>query len=291
MHDSYPIVGVLHADEQAYYTLAKRHHNTSDIFVCVSDRVNRTTKSQVPEIDASRFFTIPCGINLPGITYSQHSGNILNMVYVGRIADYQKRTSDLLKVVQEMAKHGSPFHLTIIGDGTTARPALEKAFKDAQMDQYVTFTGWLSQQEVHKYLTESDVLVLTSDFEGMPIAMMEGLAAGCGFVGTRVSGIEDYADHPLAPECFSVFDVGDVADAARKILKMGAVPIIARQTAARKLAESQFSMKTCLDNYLEAIETIPARSYSPTPIAISSSAILKSKMISMARAMKMSMKG
>jgi len=141
------------------------------------------------------------------------------------------------------------------------------------------------------YLSESDVLILTSDFEGMPIAMMEALATGCGVAGTRVSGIEDYEHHPLAADCLSVFTVGAIEDAVNKINMVAAVPKERRRWAARKLAESEFSMEVCLGKYLEVIEAIQVTPISAGgEIRLSPLKLLYSNLLSLVRKMKVGMK-
>ena len=287
LHNTYPIVGVLHSDEENYYYLAKKYTNQTDIFVSVSARVSQKVLAENPQIAPGRVFTIPCGIELPKMIPRRKSGDILNLVYVGRITDYQKRVSDLGDVALLLKKKNIPFLMNIIGDGLEPKVRLEQKIKDTGLEKEVSFLGWLSQAEVHNYLSSSDVLVLTSDFEGMPIAMMEGLAAGCGFTGTRVSGIEDYENHPLARDCFRVFEVGDIEDAVRKIQQVAAVPLQTRQQSARMLAESQFSMDSCLENYSKAIGTIPKREYTPGNNAISAASTIKSRLIATLRTLKM----
>ena len=281
---SYFITGVLHSDEGHYYGLAERYAAKTDIFVCVSNRVGISVEKLIPDFGPNRVFTIPCGINLPHIEYNNEPSSLLRLVYVGRLSDYQKRTGDLVTLCGLLAKRGIKFHLDIIGDGDT-KASLEQEFTEAGLQQYVTFWGWLSQKEVARHLSASDVLVLTSDFEGTPIAMMEALASGCGFTGTRVSGIEDYEFHPLAADCLSVYAIGDIEDAVNKIMCVAAIPRSTRQKAARKLAEAEFSMKVCLEKYFNIIyekkSPVP-----PLPIKLSFFALLYSKALAMARHLK-----
>jgi glycosyltransferase involved in cell wall biosynthesis len=284
---TYPLVGVLHADEDHYYQLAARYNKEVDIFVCVSARVARVVKERTPAIDASRIFVVPCGIALPPMHRAEGRDGWIQMVYVGRITDYQKRSGDLAKVAIALRKRNIPFSLTIIGDGLETRAALEKTVKDQGLSEQVKFTGWLSQAQVHQHLSAADVLLLTSDFEGMPIAMMEGLASGCGFVGTRVSGIEDYEFHALAPDCFRVFGVGDIDGAVAQIVDIAAVNKQQRAIAARKLAESQFSMDICLNNYNKAMNTINTRTYTTPAVNTTMAVKLKSQAVALLRSMKM----
>ncbi len=287
--NSYPIIGVLHADEPHYYQLAEQYKNEVPIFVCVSARVSRLAQEKTPSIDAARVFIVPCGITLPAAQNNYNANATLQLVYVGRITDYQKRSGDLAKVAMLLKQKNVPFHLNIIGDGLETKVALQKTIQEEGLQNDVTFTGWLSQAKVAEYLNTSDVMVLTSDFEGMPIAMMEGLASGCGFAGTRVSGIEDYEHHPLAKDCFRVFEVGDIAAAVHQIQEVAAIPVSTRKTAARELAEEQFSMDICLNRYNKAIATIPVKSYTNTAIGLSPVNAIKSRLVASIRALKMGM--
>ena len=289
LYDTYPLVGVLHADEAYYYTLAEKYCCSLSVLVCVSERVRKTTIQRIPDIDRKIIHNIPCGINLPAVDFQSHGGDILQLVYVGRISEYQKRTGDLVKVCACLQQSKQAFHLDIIGDGPE-KAALESKFAEAGLGPLVTFRGWLSQKEVIGRLVNSDIVLLTSDFEGTPIAMMEGLAMGCGLAGTRVSGIEDYEVHPDAADCIGLFSVGDIEDAVSKILKLAAVPISIRQQAARKLAESEFSMQVCLDKYAAAIDTIKAGSKAEIPkVRIPAGVALRSRAIALARYLRVSL--
>jgi glycosyltransferase involved in cell wall biosynthesis len=288
-HATHPIVGVLHADENYYYNLAEKYCSKIDVLVGVSGRVSNVARERIKPFGETNIFTIPCGIHLPEINYNTHTGDILQLVYAGRISEYQKRVSDLVKIAALMAKMDIKFHLNIIGDGGTDKVNLEHAIAAGGLQNYVTLAGWRSQKEVADYLSESDILVLTSDFEGTPIAMMEALAAGCGMAGTRVSGIEDFEYHPLAADCLAVFAVGDLEDAVRKINKLASIPGSIRKQAARKLAETEFSMDVCLDRYIAAIGTIKKQPAASPAVTLSMVDRLYSVAIAAARNLKISM--
>ena len=287
LHDAYPLVGVLHSDEEHYYAMAERYKNVVDIFPCVSERVSKTVKNRTPAIASDRITTIPCGIELPSVNDRVHTSDLLKLVYVGRLTEYQKRISDLARIAKALVSRNMVFHLTIIGDGGADKMALQDKISEDGLEQYVTFTGWLSKEKVQEQLYEADVMILPSDFEGTPISMMEALASGCGFVGTRVSGIEDYETHPLAGDCFRAYDTGDIDAAADKIKQLAEVPLQARQVSARKIADAFFSMDTCIDKYLAAMSVIELREYKKPVVSLPLSAKIKSKLISSLRAIKM----
>jgi glycosyltransferase involved in cell wall biosynthesis len=277
---------VLHADENHYYQLAEKYQRQVSVFACVSERVGQVLRKRVREVDENDIYTIPCGINLPAVNNDHYTGDVLQLIYLGRISEYQKRTSDLVKICVRLREQNVPYHFNIVGDGET-RQSLETKFAEAGLLQQVTFWGWRSQQEVAQRLAASDMLVMTSDFEGTPIAMMEALASGCGMCGTRVSGIEDYEDHPLAKDCFRIFEVGDAEDAVGKIISISAIPKTIRMESARKLAESEFSMTVCLSRYDRAMAGIKKSATAPGTVKLSAKSLLSSKAIAAARQLKL----
>jgi glycosyltransferase involved in cell wall biosynthesis len=107
-------------------------------------------------------------------------------------------------------------------------------------------------------LRESDVLLLPSNREGLPVAMMEALGAGCAVVASRVSGVEDYESHLFAKGSLWVHDVGDANRAAELVAQALAVPRAHRIRRARALAEAEFSIERCAERYAELIAHLPA---------------------------------
>jgi glycosyltransferase involved in cell wall biosynthesis len=287
-HSAFPLVGVLHADEQVYYDMAAKHIADVDVFACVSNRVQQKALKVLPGIKESLIPVIPCGINLPPMpATTAKETNTIKLVYVGRVSDYQKRTADLLHIANRLHERGIAFHLTIIGDGD-ARQSLMQSVAEGALSGLVSFPGWLSQQQVASHLAESDVLVLTSDFEGMPIAMMEALAMGCGFTGTRVSGIEDMELQPAAAQCLRVFDVGDIDAAVAAIQEVAAIPAEKRKAAARTIAETEFAMSVCLRRYHDAILNVPARHTTTVPqVAMPFAAWVQSRFLAFVRSSRM----
>jgi len=290
LSSSFPVVGVLHADDKAYYNLATKYLANVAVFVSVSQRVETKLKQACPSVADSRLFVIPCGIYLPDANtgLGVKESDTVNLLYVGRIEREQKRTEDLVTIAELLQRKNVPFSLKIIGDGVDVKSAMETEIAKLGLQQQVTFTGWLSQQDVLNAMNAADILMLTSNYEGMPISMMEALACGCGFVGTRVSGIEDYEHHVLAPDCFRVFEVGELEVAVKQIQDIASIPKRSRRKAATELAKEQFSMQTCIANYIKAFSSIPlSTDYKRGIASIGVTVLLKSFVLSYIRFFKM----
>lgn len=82
------------------------------------------------------------------------------------------------------------YHLTIVGGGADLEYCKEQVSKN-DLDEIVSFTGAVPNAEVYKYLANSDVFVLLSENEGLPISIIEAMRAGLAVVSTNVSGIPE----------------------------------------------------------------------------------------------------
>ncbi len=287
--DRYPMVGVLHGDQDYYAERAQRFQQQMSVCVCVSGRVRKRSLEKCPAIDQQRVFVIPCGVNLPAYQPHTQQNEVNRLIFIGRLTDYEKRAYDLVSICAALHNEGFPFHLDIVGNSEESKVEYAANFAKNGVGEMVTFHGWQQAPQVQQLLNRSDILLLTSNSEGMPLVMMEALASGCGFTGTRVSGIEDYENDPRATDCVSVYTVGDIADAVAKIQKVAAVPMVQRQQAARQLAEAEFSMQVCLDRYIGALASAKISDIQPHTINFSAVDAIRSRLVALARYLKVKM--
>ena len=78
--------------------------------------------------------------------------------------------------------------LWLVGDGPL-RPAVEKAIVKMGLERKVLFLG--IRDDVPQLLAASDVFVLSSDYEGVPLTVLEAMAAGKPVVATAVGGVPE----------------------------------------------------------------------------------------------------
>jgi len=80
--------------------------------------------------------------------------------------------------------------LRLVGDGPE-RGELQALANDLGLGDAVTFAGRLSETETLEEIARSDILVLPSFMEGLPIVLMEAMALGVPVVASRVAGIPE----------------------------------------------------------------------------------------------------
>ena len=72
---------------------------------------------------------------------------------------------------------------------------LEALTRDLGIGERVTFTGRLDETATLKAIARSDILVLASFMEGLPVVLMEAMALGVPVIASRVAGIPELVEH------------------------------------------------------------------------------------------------
>lgn len=113
-------------------------------------------------------------------------------VCVGRLCE-QKGHLLLLDAVRQLAIEGLRFKLVLVGDGPL-QTEIETAIAHYKLQDYVEITGWASNSEVRQHILSSQVMVLPSFAEGLPVVIMEALALGRPVISTYVAGIPELVE-------------------------------------------------------------------------------------------------
>lgn len=123
--------------------------------------------------------------------YRSQSNTFL-LVHIGRISN-EKNQKLLIEAVQYFNKIEKPkCKLLIIGE--VQNELLYGNLKNmVDNDNMITFLG--ARDNIGDYLSIADAFCLSSDFEGMPISLIEALSVGCTTVCTPVGGIKNMIEH------------------------------------------------------------------------------------------------
>lgn len=170
--------------------------------IAVSDAAKRDIL-RYDRIPASKVVTILNGIELArsrsplSKTQARDKLDIahdkLVLVSVGRLVE-QKGHSFLLQAVAHLRQAWPQIHLLLVGDGVQHR-RLEALAETLQIQQHVTFLG--TRTDVADILKAADVYVMPSLWEGLALALLEGMAAGLPILATRVGGAPDVLESDM----------------------------------------------------------------------------------------------
>ena len=163
----------------------------------------------------SKMKIVHCGIEPERYGHVDRSAPGKRLIFVGRLAPI-KGVSVLLDAFAGTRDAHPDGHLTIVGDGPL-RADLEAQAQRLGVSDSVTFTGYLSTEEVAAQLDASDVFVLPSFSEGVPVVLMEAMAARMPVIGPKVAGVEE-----LVEDGVSGFAVppGDVETLRARIVEL-----------------------------------------------------------------------
>ncbi len=117
------------------------------------------------------------------------------LLFIGRLAE-KKGIPYLLKAMSQIISQNKEVGLLVCGDGPM-RIELEDLVKQLKLEEFVTFCDFVDGQRKVDYLSLSDILIVPSivtdsgDTEGLPVIILEGLAAGKVVIASDVGGIKD----------------------------------------------------------------------------------------------------
>jgi glycosyltransferase involved in cell wall biosynthesis len=115
-----------------------------------------------------------------------------HLLFVGRLAAV-KGVPMLFDALRDLSKDHPALHLTLVGDGPE-RAALERRAREMGLTSRITFAGYKSQAEVAELLRTATALVLPSFAEGVPVVLMEAMAARVPVVTTRIAGVPELVE-------------------------------------------------------------------------------------------------
>jgi len=176
--------------------------------------------------------------------FKETANEILQVLYVGRGAP-QKRVHLIAEIARRMHQAGEHIHFSFVGDVENIIPAAVK--------EYVTLFGNIrNENELHKVYMNSDVLILTSAYEGLPIVIMDMMARGKIVVSTAVDGIPDYITHLDNGLLITEKDESKIIEQGIELLKLLITnPELKREIGAKsyEYALKHFSGETFCQSY------------------------------------------
>jgi glycosyltransferase involved in cell wall biosynthesis len=100
----------------------------------------------------------------------------------------QKQPLRFVDVVAGLVRRGRNVKAVLVGDGEL-RSAVEERVLELGLEGRLTLVG--ARPMASNYIQAADLLILTSEYEGMPNVLLEALAAGTPFIATEVGGVRD----------------------------------------------------------------------------------------------------
>ncbi len=167
-----------------------------------------------------------------------------HVCFVGRL-DAVKGVPLLLEAFAATQARHPTARLTIAGDGP-ARAALETQAQTLGIANAVHFTGYLDEIAVATLLEASDMLVLPSFAEGLPVVLMEALASLIPVIATQVAGVSELVQDGVSGFIVQPGDVDTLALRLDQLLSDPAL-CVAMGAAGRRKVEAEFDIRAAVE--------------------------------------------
>ena len=143
-----------------------------------------------------------------------------NFLLVGIIAriEIQKRIDRALKVLKLLIEENSNVFFVFMGDGPLEKEMHVRAIELGEQD-YCKFYGFV--ENAANYIGHFDMLLFTSEWEGMPLAMWEAMAKGVPIISSDVGGVKEIIE---LNECGIIYEKENISEAANIILDLTKQP-------------------------------------------------------------------
>ena len=206
----------------------------------------------VLQVPADRVNTIINGVPEPDSMPVPAPGSRLHRVlFLANLSD-RKGLLDLLQALAHPALDTSGLTVTIAGGGNVA--AYQAKARDLGVSGLVRFEGWCDQRKVSRLLANSDMLVLPSHDEVLPLAILEAIAHGVAVVTTAVGEIPSLLTDGVDAVFVTVANPASIAAGMQKVLKTPGL----QQTLARN-GRALYARYFCLSSFFSNIASVHQR--------------------------------
>jgi colanic acid/amylovoran biosynthesis glycosyltransferase len=212
----------------------------SQFVACISHYARSQGMIFAPPEKWQHMHIIHCGIdpNLFNVVTHKEAGK--RLLFVGRLAA-AKGLPILLESLATLQKKHPDILLTVIGDGCD-RKQLEQLTTKLGLNQNVNYVGYKSQLEVREYLQQTDIFVMSSFAEGIPVVLMEAMASGVPVVATQIAGVNELVKDGINGYLVTPGDSLSLSDNIEKLLNNPKDRVLFG-TAGREKVEKDFNIR------------------------------------------------
>jgi glycosyltransferase involved in cell wall biosynthesis len=221
--------------------------------VCASQYGASQVMRVLDPAEWSRLIVSHCAIDwsrLPALPERRAEGAEARVICVGRLSA-EKGQLGLVEAFARAHATNPRLRLTLVGDGPT-RARVAARIEELGIGHLVEMTGSLPEAETLKRIATSDILVLASFMEGIPIVLMEAMSLRVPVIAPRVAGIPELVEDW---ETGLMFHPGDWNDLAKKLSELAADDTLrARLVAAgQDKVRAEFSNPRAMDPLAQAL--------------------------------------
>jgi glycosyltransferase involved in cell wall biosynthesis len=230
---SFTMHGISETDYPAGLMLGRKIE-AADLVVCVSWFGRAQGMRLVDQREWEKMHVVRCGLPFDRIPLKSPAAVKKTIICVGRLSP-EKGQAGLLRAFAKVRSSHPELELRLVGDGPE-RGALEALAEELGVSSAVTFAGRLPEEETLTEIARSDLLVLPSFMEGLPIVLMEAMAVGVPVIASRVAGIPELVEDGATGLLFTPSNWDELASGIDRLLGDGTLQANLAERAKAKVA-------------------------------------------------------
>jgi len=165
------------------------------------------------------------------------------VVFVGRFM-IEKNPVQVVRIMAGLKD--LPWRCVMVGDGPQ-RPDVEAEIDRCHLRDRITLTGWTTPEEAVEIMAKSDLLLMPSLSEGLPVVGVQALALGLAVVASQVGGCVDLVQSDKNGFLLPVNDLNAFQEKVRYLISEP-IKLCAARSASRKLA-TKFDLDEIIKSY------------------------------------------
>ena len=261
-----PVIYTEHNKQERYHRLTfwinRFTFNWQNLAIAVSEDVAQSIRKnincRIPVV------TVLNGVNTDAFTRQIEAGleirrslNIPeNSLVVGTVAvfRFQKRLVEWLNVLRDALDSNLDIYGVIVGDGPL-KAEIHEQVSILNLSDRVRFAGL--QENVKPWLSAMDIYMMSSVFEGLPIALLEAMSMECAIASTDAGGIKEVIQHNTDGLLVRVDEWQHLSDCLKKYASLDYRKLMAARARAR--VEESFSMHRMVDRLEDVYRQLAKR--------------------------------
>jgi glycosyltransferase involved in cell wall biosynthesis len=250
-------LGIVQTDDLAVYRMLSNYAPLLDATIGVSQH-SCDVLGTYPHLANKPIYYQPYGIPISEKLRrpSPVQGQPIRITYVGRLVREQKRVHIFPQIFRTLVNSRRPFVWRIAGEGAQLA-WLQRNLQTSSPEQLVQFEGQVPYQRIPELMLGSDIFLLPSDYEGLPLTLLEAMAQGAvPVVSDLPSGMREVVN----TETGILVDPENVNGYAAAILQLDSdrEDLAKKSLAASRFARNGFSSETMADRWLKMFGQLPA---------------------------------
>ena len=197
----------------------------ADFAACVSHFGRAQALRLIPPEHWDKLFIVRCALDLRALperpTRNNTSGRV-RAICVARLSP-EKGHVGLLRAFAKAQRNGArDSELILVGDGPERERVLQ-TIQELGLEGSVHLKGHMAEQDTLREVAQSDLLVLASFMEGLPVVLMEALAYGLPVIAPRVAGVPELVEENVHGLLFAPAAWDELAERLQRLLSDAAL--------------------------------------------------------------------